>query len=58
MATLAIQHRARTDEGRAKFSNNAHKGDTMRVLRKTNICLIEQRTALNVTYESTRINGK
>ena len=55
---MAIQHRARTDKVKAKFSNNAHKGDTMRVLRKTNICLIEQRTALNVTYESTRINGK
>jgi len=49
---------AKTDEGKARASRNAYKGDRRQLLRKINLCLREQRTSLNVTCESPRINGK
>lgn len=49
---------AKTDEGKARASRNAYKGGTRELLREINLCLREQRIALNVTYESTRSNGK
>ncbi|MBC7755406.1 MAG: hypothetical protein H7Z20_01960 [Bdellovibrio sp.] len=49
---------ARTIEIKARVSRNAYKEGTRQLLREINLCLREQRIALNVTYESTRINGK
>ena len=49
---------AKTDEGKARASRNAYNGGTRQLLREINLCLREQRIALNVTYESTRSNGK